>query len=66
MNVFHIGSLNASIVLPREVLKPSYFSNFAWVIVVHNHTSKDPTPSREEIEVTKRLVETGGIIGIDV
>ncbi|RLQ93632.1 RadC family protein [Falsibacillus albus] len=66
INVCHIGSLNASIVHPREVLKPAILSNSASVIVAHNHPSNDPTPSREDIEVTKRLVEAGKIIGIDV
>jgi DNA repair protein RadC len=66
INVCHIGSLNASIVHPREVLKPAILSNSASIIVAHNHPSNDPTPSREDIEVTKRLVEAGKIIGIDV
>lgn len=66
INVCHIGSLNASIVHPREVLKPAILSNSASVIVAHNHPSNDPTPSREDIEVTKRLAEAGKIIGIDV
>ncbi|MCI1590252.1 JAB domain-containing protein [Heyndrickxia oleronia] len=66
INVCHVGSLNASIVHPREVLKPAILSNSASIIVAHNHPSNDPTPSREDIEVTKRLAEAGKIIGIDV
>lgn len=66
MNVCHVGSLNASIVHPREVFKPAILSNSASVIVAHNHPSGDPTPSREDVEVTKRLAEAGKIIGIDV
>ncbi|ERI10403.1 JAB domain-containing protein [Aneurinibacillus aneurinilyticus] len=66
INVCHIGSLNASIVHPREVLKPAILSNSASIIVAHNHPSNDPTPSREDIEVTNRLVEAGKIIGIGV
>ncbi|WP_312094218.1 DNA repair protein RadC [Niallia sp.] len=66
INVCHIGSLNASIVHPREVLKPAILSNSASVIVAHNHPSGDSSPSKEDIEVTKRLVEAGKIIGIDV
>lgn len=58
--------MNASIVHSREVLKPAILSNSASVIVAHNHPSNDPTPSREDIEVTKGLVESGKIIGIDV
>lgn len=66
INICHIGSLNTSIVHPREVLKPAILSNSASIIVAHNHPSNDPTPSREDIEVTRRLVEAGKIIGIDV
>lgn len=66
INVCHVGSLNASIVHPREVLKPAILSNSASIIVAHNHPSNDPTPSREDIEVTKRLSEAGKIVGIDL
>ncbi|MED3644645.1 DNA repair protein RadC [Caldifermentibacillus hisashii] len=66
INVCHVGSLNASIVHPREVLKPAILSNSASIIVAHNHPSNDPTPSREDIEVTKRLAEAGKIIGIEL
>jgi DNA repair protein RadC len=66
INICHVGSLNASIVHPREVLKPAILSNSASIIVAHNHPSSDPTPSREDIEVTKRLAECGKIIGIEL
>jgi DNA repair protein RadC len=66
INVCHIGSLNASIVHPREVMKSAILSNAASIIVGHNHPSGKVEPSREDIDVTKRLVETGKIIGIDV
>lgn len=66
INICHMGSLNASIVHPREVLKPAILSNSASIIVAHNHPSSDPTPSREDIEVTKRLCEASKIIGIDL
>lgn len=62
----HIGSLNASIVHPREVLKTAILSNAASIICGHNHPSNVSDPSPEDIEVTKRLVEAGQIIGIDV
>lgn len=62
----HVGSLNSSIVHPREVFKSAILSNSASIIVAHNHPSGDSTPSREDIEVTKRLVEAGKIIGIEV
>ncbi len=61
-----IGSLNASIVHPREVFKEAFRRSAASIICLHNHPSGDPTPSREDIEVTKRLVECGKMIGIDI
>ena len=61
-----IGSLNASIVHPREVFRAAIRRSSASIICVHNHPSGDPTPSREDIQVTERLVEAGRIIGIDV
>jgi len=66
INVCHIGSLNSSIVHPREVLKSAILSNAASIIVGHNHPSGKTEPSQEDIEVTKRLIEAGNIIGIDV
>ena len=62
----HVGSLNASIVHPREVMKCAILNNAASIIVAHQHPSGDPTPSKEDLEVTKRLAEAGKIIGIDV
>jgi len=61
-----IGSLDTSIVHPREVFKEAVSSSAASVIFVHNHPSGDPEPSREDIELTKRLVKAGEIVGIDV
>lgn len=61
-----IGSLNASIVHPREVFKEAFRRSAASIICLHNHPSGDPAPSREDIDVTKRLVECGKILGIDV
>ncbi|MEK5103697.1 DNA repair protein RadC [Cytobacillus sp. FSL M8-0252] len=61
-----IGSLNASIVHPREVYKEAFRQSAASIICLHNHPSGDPTPSREDIDVTKRLTECGKIIGIDI
>ncbi|MDQ7863259.1 DNA repair protein RadC [Peribacillus frigoritolerans] len=61
-----IGSLNASIVHPREVFKEAFKRSAASIICLHNHPSGDPSPSREDIEVTKRLVKCGKIIGIEV
>ncbi|MFZ3588327.1 RadC family protein [Bacillus sp. DJP31] len=61
-----IGSLNASIVHPREVFKEAFRRSAASIICIHNHPSGDPTPSKEDIEVTKRLTECGKIIGIEL
>ena len=60
------GSLNASIVHPREVFRQAIRRSAAALLVAHNHPSGDPTPSREDIDVTRRLVEAGKIIGIPV
>jgi len=60
------GSLNASIVHPREIFNEALMRSAASVIVAHNHPSGHSTPSREDIEVTKRLVEVGKIVGIEV
>jgi DNA repair protein RadC len=61
-----IGSLNANIVHPREVFKAALMESCASVILSHNHPSGDPTPSREDIAVTEKLVEGGKLLGIDV
>ncbi|GAE27674.1 DNA repair protein RadC [Halalkalibacter wakoensis JCM 9140] len=61
-----IGSLNASIVHPREVFKEAFRRSAASIICLHNHPSGDPTPSREDIEVTKRLTESGKVLGIEL
>lgn len=61
-----IGSLNASIVHPREVFKEAFRRSAASIICFHNHPSGDPTPSREDIEVTNRLVECGKMMGIEI
>jgi DNA repair protein RadC len=61
-----IGSLDTSIVHPREVFKEAVSSCAASVIFAHNHPSGDPEPSKEDIELTKRLAAAGEIMGIDV
>ena len=61
-----MGSLDTSIVHPREVFKEAISSSAASVILVHNHPSGDPEPSKEDIELTKRLAKAGEIVGIDV
>lgn len=61
-----IGSLNASIVHPREIFREAVKRSAASIICAHNHPSGVPTPSPEDIEVTKRIQEAGYIIGIDL
>lgn len=61
-----VGSLTASLVHPREVFEPLIRSHAAAVILLHNHPSGDPTPSREDIEITHRLRQVGDLIGIRV
>lgn len=61
-----VGSLNASIVHPREVFKEAIKNNSNDIILVHNHPSGNPKPSNEDIELTKRLMQAGKIIGIEV
>jgi DNA repair protein RadC len=60
------GSLNASIVHPREVFVPVVRESAAAVLFVHNHPSGDPTPSREDLELTTRLREAGTLMGVRV
>lgn len=62
----HIGSLNSSIVHPREIMKLAILSNSCSLLVGHNHPSGNPDPSHEDINVTKRLVEAGKVIGIEL
>ncbi|QQK78376.1 DNA repair protein RadC [Salicibibacter cibarius] len=61
-----IGSLNASIVHPREVFKEALRRSAASIVCLHNHPSGDPSPSKEDREVTKRLVECGKVLGVEV
>ena len=61
-----VGSLNASLVHPREVFSPAVGSSAASVILAHNHPSGDVTPSREDSELTRRMVQAGEIMGIEV
>lgn len=61
-----VGCLDSSLITPRELFREAISCNSASVIVAHNHPSGDPTPSREDVEVSKRLIESGKIIGIEV
>ncbi|HAN86178.1 MAG: DNA repair protein RadC [Bacillota bacterium] len=61
-----VGTLNSSIVHPREVFRAAIRAGSAGVILAHNHPSGDPGPSPEDIAITKRLVRAGALIGIEV
>lgn len=61
-----IGSLNRSLVHPREVFKEALKHGCASIILVHNHPSNDVTPSPQDISITKRLIEIGELIGIEI
>ncbi|MEK5066844.1 JAB domain-containing protein [Cytobacillus sp. FSL R5-0596] len=62
----HVGSLNMSVVAPREVFKSAILNNSASIIVSHQHPSQNVSPSSEDISVTKRLVDCGRILGVEV
>ena len=66
LEIVSTGSLNASLVHPREVFKAAILNNAASVILAHNHPSSDLTPSREDIELTRRMLEAGELLGIEV
>lgn len=66
IQIVSTGSLSSSIMHPREVFKMACISNASCIIVAHNHPSGDLTPSQEDVDITKRLVESGKILGIRV
>jgi len=66
MDLVSLGSLNQSIVHPRSVFMTACLSNAAALILVHQHPTGDPTPSSEDLSITRRLKEAGEIMGIKV
>lgn len=66
LDVVSIGSLNQCTVHPREIFKTACLSNAAAILCIHQHPSGDPTPSAEDIAVTKKIKEAGEIMGIRV
>jgi DNA repair protein RadC len=60
------GTLTSALVHPREAFTPAIRESAASLILVHNHPSGDPTPSREDVEITRRLVDGGKLLGIGV
>ena len=64
--IISVGSLNANLVHPREVFEPAIRHTTAQIIIAHNHPSSDEKPSEEDKEITKRLIDAGKILGIDI
>lgn len=64
--VISVGILNANLIHPREVFEPAIKVSAAQILISHNHPSGDSSPSGEDAEITKRLVEAGKILGIEV
>lgn len=66
VDLVSIGSLNQSLVHPREVFKTACLSNAASLVLIHQHPSGDPKPSPEDLSITRRLKEAGELLGISV
>jgi DNA repair protein RadC len=64
--VLAVGTLNSSIVEPRDVFREAAIGGAAAIVMFHNHPSGDPSPSPEDVDLTRRLVAAGMLIGIDV
>ncbi len=66
IDMISVGSLNQSIVHPREVFKSTLLSSAAAIVMIHNHPTGDTTPSREDLELTRRLKEGGELLGVRI
>jgi DNA repair protein RadC len=64
--VVSVGHLTSALVHPREVFKGALLANAAAIVLVHNHPSGDPQPSVEDVDITRRLVQAGRLLGIPV
>jgi DNA repair protein RadC len=64
--IISVGSLNANLVHPREVFEPAVRHLAAQVIIAHNHPAGDSSPSREDLDITKQLVDAGKLLGIEI
>ena len=64
--IVSIGTLDASVVHPRDIFREAALEVAAGVVLFHNHPSGDPTPSREDVLITRRMVDAGVIMGIEV
>jgi DNA repair protein RadC len=66
MDTVSVGILNANLIHPRETFDTAIRRHAAHIVVAHNHPSGDPEPSEDDLEITKRLIEAGKILGIEV
>ena len=62
--VIYQGNVNSSVTRPAEVFRPAIMESAPSIIIAHNHPSRDPTPSQEDVSITKELVEAGNLLGI--
>jgi len=66
MEEVSVGSMSQAVVHPREVFKAALLSSAAAIVLIHNHPSLDPAPSREDREITRRLKEAGDLLGVKI
>ena len=64
--IVYQGNVNSSIIRPAEVFRPAIVESAPSIIITHNHPSGDPTPSPEDVKITRELVESGKLLGIDL
>ena len=62
----YVGNVNSSVVRAAEVFRPAVQANAPSIIVVHNHPSGDPSPSSQDVDITKELITAGKLLGIDL
>jgi DNA repair protein RadC len=62
----YVGNVNSAVVRPTEVIRPAIRDNAPSVIEVHNHPSGDPTPSPEDVSITRDLVAAGEVLGVEI
>ena len=65
-NIVSVGTLTTSLVHPREIFKFAILAGAATIALAHNHPSGDPTPSKEDVDLTRRMVQAGELVGIEV
>jgi DNA repair protein RadC len=66
VNTVSIGDLGSATAHPREVFKPAILANAASILMLHNHPSGDPTPSADDIDVSRRINDAGQLLGIEL